>query len=112
MGLLGGLKASAAAKSEAVQGVFNKIAPLTAVSWAAYPVVWLAAVALARSPPTRRPWPTPSLTSSPSPSLVSSSCPPAMLATRSKPLVSRALPQPGLQLQARELRLAWRAAAG
>ena len=41
--LLGGLKASAAAKSEAVQGVFNKIAPLTAVSWAAYPVVWLAA---------------------------------------------------------------------
>merc|ERR1719335_1910713 len=41
--LLGGLKASAASKSEAVQGVFNKIAPLTAVSWAAYPVVWLAA---------------------------------------------------------------------
>merc|ERR1711985_225784 len=41
--LLGGLKASAATKSEAVQGVFNKIAPLTAVSWAASPVVWLAA---------------------------------------------------------------------
>merc|ERR1711998_767458 len=41
--LLGGLKASAATKSAAVQGVFNKIAPLTAISWAAYPVVWLAA---------------------------------------------------------------------
>merc|ERR1711998_539567 len=41
--LLGGLKSSAAAKSEAVQGVFNKISLLTAVSWAAYPVVWLAA---------------------------------------------------------------------
>merc|ERR1719198_2509636 len=41
--LLGGLKASAATKSEAVQGVFNKISLLTAVSWAAYPVVWLAA---------------------------------------------------------------------
>merc|ERR1719238_152209 len=41
--LLGGLKASAASKSEAVQGVFNKISLLTAISWAAYPVVWLAA---------------------------------------------------------------------
>merc|ERR1711998_625254 len=41
--LLGGLKASAATKSAAVQGVFKKIAPLTAISWAAYPVVWLAA---------------------------------------------------------------------
>merc|ERR1719161_1772092 len=41
--LLGGLKASAASKSEAVQGVFNKISLLTAISWAAYPIVWLAA---------------------------------------------------------------------
>jgi len=41
--LLVGLKASAANKSAACQAVFTKISLLTAISWAAYPVVWVLA---------------------------------------------------------------------
>lgn len=41
--LFSGLKPNAANKSAAVQAVFNKISLLTAISWSAYPVVWLLA---------------------------------------------------------------------
>ena len=41
--LLVGLKASAANKSAACQAVFAKISMLTAISWTAYPVVWVLA---------------------------------------------------------------------
>merc|ERR1711990_525323 len=49
--LFAGLKASAATKSPACQKVFGQISMLTAISWSAYPIVWILAEGTGRISP-------------------------------------------------------------